>query len=81
MVGATVRTVFAKPDAESAHQQWRRVSDGFRDRFPRLAELVDEAEEDILSYTTFPPEHWQKIWSSNPLERLRSSVALSLLLL
>jgi putative transposase len=28
MVGATIRTVFAQPDAVSAHEQWHRVSDG-----------------------------------------------------
>jgi putative transposase len=74
MVGATIRTVFAQPDAESARQQWRRVADGFRVRFPKLAELMDEAEEDVLSYASFPVEHWQKIWSNNPLERLNKEV-------
>jgi putative transposase len=74
MVGATIRTVFAQPDAESAHQQWRRVADGFRTRFPKLAELMYEAEEDVLSYAAFPPEHWQKVWSNNPLERLNKEV-------
>ena len=74
MVGATIRTVFAQPDSEGARQQWRRVSEGFRSRFPRLAELMDEAEEDVLSYASFPPEHWQKIWSNNPLERLNKEV-------
>jgi putative transposase len=49
MVGATIRTVFAQPDSKSAHQQWRRVADGFRARFPKLAQLMDEAEEDVLS--------------------------------
>jgi transposase-like protein len=74
MVGATIRTVFAQPDAQSAHQQWRRVSDGFRHRFARLAELMDEAEEDVLSYALFPQEHWQKIWSNNPLERVNKEI-------
>ena len=74
MVGATIRTVFAQPDAVSAREQWRRVSDGFRCRFPRLACLMEEAEEDVLSYAAFPSEHWQKIWSNNPLERLNKEV-------
>ena len=73
MVGATV-TVFAQPDLGSAHQQWRRISEGFRDRFPRLSEPMDEAEEDVLSYAAFPQEHWQKIWSNNPLERVNKEV-------
>src|SRR5918995_5511556 len=74
MVGATIRTVFAQPDLGSAHQQWRRVSEGFRHRFPRLSELMEEAEEDVLAYASFPQEHWQKIWSNNPLERINKEV-------
>jgi transposase-like protein len=53
MVGATIRTVFAQPNAQDAREQWCRVANGFRSRFPRLAELMDEAEEDVLSLT--PP--------------------------
>jgi putative transposase len=74
MVGATIRTVFAQPDAESAREQWRRVADGFRSRFPRLSELMEEAEEDVLAYSALPQEHWQKIWSNNPLERVNKEV-------
>src|SRR5215210_3517740 len=74
MVGATVRTVFAQPDAASAHEQWRRVAEGFGERFPRLAELMDEAEEDVLAYAGFPTEHWRQVWSNNPLERLNKEV-------
>ena len=72
--GATIRTVFAQPDAQSAHQQWRRVCDGFRHRFARLTELMEEAEEDVLAYASLPKEHWQKIWSNNPLERVNKEV-------
>jgi putative transposase len=74
MVGATIRTVFAQPDLGSAHEQWLRVSEGFRDRFPRLSELMEEAEEDVLAYAAFPVEHWQKIWSNNPLERVNKEI-------
>jgi putative transposase len=74
MVGATIRTVFAQPDTESAHQQWRRIAEGFQSRFPKLSELMEEAEGDVLAYATFPAEHWQKVWSTNPLERLNKEV-------
>jgi putative transposase len=67
MVGATIRTVFAQPDAESAGEQWRRVADGFLPRFPKLAELMDGAEEDVLAYAVFPVEHFG--------ERLRADAA------
>ena len=74
MVAATIRTVFVQPDAAAAREQWRRVADGFRPRYPRLAELLDAAEADVLAYLTFPPEHWRQIWSNNPLERLNKEV-------
>lgn len=74
MVAATIRTVFAQPDAASAREQWRRVADGFRGRFPRLAALLDEAEADVLAYLAFPTEHWRQVWSNNPLERLNKEI-------
>jgi transposase-like protein len=74
MVAATIRTVFAQPDAGSAREQWRRVADGFRVRYPRLADLLDAAEADVLAYLAFPQEHWRQIWSNNPLERLNREV-------
>jgi transposase-like protein len=74
MVAATIRTVFAQPDAALARETWRRVADGFRARFPKLAQLLDEAEGDVLAYLTFPREHWRQIWSNNPLERLNKEV-------
>ena len=74
MVAATIRTVFAQPDPQGAREQWRRVAASFRKQFPRLAELLDAAEDDVLAYTAFPPEHWRQIWSNNPLERLNREV-------
>mgnify|MGYP003289415398 CR=1 FL=1 len=35
---------------------------------------MEEAEEDVLSYAAFPVEHWQKIWSNNPLERVNKEI-------
>ena len=74
MVAATIRTVFAQPDAALARETWRRVADSFRARFPKLAQLLDEAEADVLAYLAFPREHWRQLWSNNPLERLNKEV-------
>jgi putative transposase len=54
MVATTIRTAFAQPDAATAREQWRRVADGFRAKWPRLAALMDDAEPDVLAYLTFP---------------------------
>ncbi|HET8645781.1 MAG TPA: IS256 family transposase, partial [Vicinamibacteria bacterium] len=74
MVAATIRTVFVQPDVAGAREQWRRVADGFRPRYGRLAELLDEAEADVLAYLAFPAAHWRQVWSTNPLERLNKEV-------
>ena len=73
-VSSTIRLAFGQLDAESTHAQWRRVADGFRPAYPKLAALMDQAEEDVLAYVAFPHEHWHQIWSNNPLERLNKEV-------
>jgi transposase-like protein len=74
LVAATIRTVFAQPTPEAARVQWRQVADGFRARWPRLADLMDEAEADVLAYLAFPSAHWRQLWSTNPLERLNKEL-------
>ncbi len=43
-------------------------------RFEKLAELMDEAEQDVLAFMTFPKDHRTKIHSTNPLERLNKEI-------
>ena len=74
MVAATIRTVFVQPEPAAARAQWRRVAAGFRAAYPRLATLLDTAEDEVLTYLAFPAEHWRQIWSNNPLERLNREI-------
>ena len=74
MVAATVRTIFAQPDPASVRTQLRLVADSFRDRYPAVSDLLLEAEADVCAYAGFPPPHWKKIWSTNPLERLMREI-------
>jgi len=50
------------------------VADTLRERFPKLAELMDGARDDVLACMTFPHEHRARIASTNPLERLDGEV-------
>jgi putative transposase len=74
VVSAFIATAFAQDDAGAARAQWRQVADQVRPKLPKLAALLDEAEEDILAYMTFAKEHRAKIHSTNPLERLNGEV-------
>jgi putative transposase len=73
-VAAMIKTIFAQESAAEAHAQWNSVADALRERVPGLAELMDEAREDVLAYTAFPKEHWPLIASTNPLERLNGEI-------
>ena len=74
MVSATIATVFAQDSAEAAHAQWRSVADQLRGKLPKLGELMDGAEHEVLSYMNFPRAHWLQIHSTNPLERLNAEI-------
>jgi putative transposase len=69
VVSAFIATAFAQGSADTAGKQWRQVADQLRAKLPRLAALLDEAEVDVLAFMTFPREHWDKISSTNPIER------------
>src|ERR671933_980368 len=73
-VAAAIRQAFLQPDAEAAHQTWRHVADQLRQRWPKLAALMDDGEHDVLAYMTFPFQHRTKLHSTNPLERLNKEV-------
>ena len=69
VVAAFIATAFAQDDAEAARGQWRQVADQLRQRVPKLAHMMDEAEADVLAYMSFPPAHRLKLHSTNPIER------------
>lgn len=73
-ISAAVRTTFAQPDQQTATRQWRQVADNLRERFPRAADCMDNAEEDVLAFMAFPKDHWPKLASTNCLERLNKEI-------
>jgi putative transposase len=74
MVAAALRTIFAQPSQEAAKQQLAEAARAVGERWPKAAEMLLAGEEDVLSYMAFPPEHWTRIYSTNPLERLNREV-------
>jgi len=74
MVAAAVRTIFAQHSQEAARQQLAEVVRVMEGRWPKAAQVLAAGEDDVLVYMTFPPEHWSRIYSTNPLERLNREV-------
>jgi putative transposase len=74
VVLALINTVFAQETQEAAIAQWRSVADQLRTKFPKLAALMDDAENDVLAFMSFPKAHRTQIHSTNPLERLNAEI-------
>jgi putative transposase len=74
VVSAYIATAFAQDTPEAAKAQWRTVADQIRAKVPKLATIMDEAEDDVLAYMTFPKEHRAKLHSTNPIERLNGEI-------
>ena len=41
---------------------------------PKVAELLEQAEEDLLAFYAFPAPHHSKLRSTNPLERVNREI-------
>jgi len=74
VVSAFIATAFAQDTADAAKAQWRNVADQLRPTVPKLATLMDTAEDDVLAYMNFAPQHRVKLHSTNPLERVNGEI-------
>jgi transposase-like protein len=75
MIAALVRSIFEQPDRETTWAQLADVVDkltqaGFND----VVVYLMDAADDILAFSAFPTEHWPKIRSNNPQERLNKEI-------
>ena len=59
---------------QEAHAIWQTTVNSFEKNWPRLARFMENSESDVLAYMDFPQNHWSKIYSTNPLERLNKEV-------
>ena len=69
-----LRLIFQQPDHRTAQIYLEHLATAMQSRWPKAAEMLLEAKEDILVYKTFPEEHHRSIHSVNPLERLNREI-------
>jgi transposase-like protein len=74
MVSAALREVFNADSHEAARERCGEVIERLAGPAPKVAELLLEAEEDLLAFYRFPPAHWSKLRSTNPLERVNREI-------
>jgi putative transposase len=73
-LGALIRQLFTAPDAGEAHRRLGDAVSQLHARLPKLAALLEDAEDDVLAFYAFPTEHWPKLRSTNPLERFNREI-------
>jgi transposase-like protein len=74
MVAAAIRTIFAQPDAQHVRDQLDVIAAMLGRQFPKVETMLRDAAEDLTAFADFPPAHWKKLWSTNPLERVNKEI-------
>ena len=72
MLVALIRPIFNADSGERARELLGIALERLERPLPKVAALL-EAEED-LRLLRFPTEHWRKLRSTNPLERLNREI-------
>jgi transposase-like protein len=73
-LGALIRQIFTAPDGTEARRRLTDAISQLEPRLPKVARLLQEAEDDVLAFYAFPAEHWPKLRSTNPLERFNREI-------
>jgi putative transposase len=74
LVSAALREVFNATDRAEAGRRLTDVLARLASIAPKVCQLLEAAEEDLLAFMAFPPEHWSKLRSTNPLERVNREI-------
>jgi transposase-like protein len=74
MVAALLRPIFNADGADAARELVGDALERLRTPLPKVAALLEEAEEDLLAFYSFPATHWPKLRSTNPLERVNREI-------
>jgi putative transposase len=70
-IAAMLKAIHASEDIVAARGKIIRVIEKLHSfRLSKAAELVETAVEETLTYYSFPEEHWRRIRTNNPLERI-----------
>jgi transposase-like protein len=74
-VAAMLKAIHAQEDKPAAMAKGRDVVEKLRVmKLAKAADLVQESLDETLSYMQFPSEHWRRIRTNNPLERIMKEI-------
>jgi putative transposase len=74
MIATAIRQIFAAESAAEARERLAGVATALEQDAPKVARLLLAAEDELLAFMAFPREHWSKLRSTNPLERVNREI-------
>jgi transposase-like protein len=74
LLAALIRPIFRAESGEEARRRLGEAVAQLERPLPKVAAMLEEAEEDILAFYAFPSGHWSKLRSTNPLERFNREI-------
>jgi transposase-like protein len=74
LVSAALREVFNAHDQDEARRRVGDVIERLAPVAPKVAQLLEDAEEDLIAFYALPAAHWTKLRSTNPLERVNREI-------
>jgi len=74
LVSAALREVFNADSGAQARERVSELAERLAPVVPKVCALLEQAEEDLLAFYAFPPAHWSKLRSTNPLERVNREI-------
>ena len=74
LISAALREVFNAHDQAEARRRVGEVIERLEPIAPKVARLLEDAEEDLIAFYAFPSAHWTKLRSTNPLERVNREI-------
>jgi putative transposase len=74
LVAAALREVFNADNRQDARERVGHVLERLAAVAPKVCELLETTEEDLIAFYELPTEHWTKLRSTNPLERINKEI-------
>jgi putative transposase len=74
LLAALIRPVLGADSGDQARQRLGEAIATLEERLPKVARMLADSEEEILAFYVFPPPHWSKLRSTNPLERFNKEI-------
>jgi putative transposase len=74
LLAALIRPIFNAENLAAGRDKLSEAVATLEAKLPKVAGVLEAAEDDILAFYAFPADHWRKIRSTNPLERFNREI-------